>query len=138
MRPPRGGRNSAPRSRQPPAKYFDDWREECRLADRIIVNSEWSRDLLERAGIEAAKVAVVPLPYQADTSAPAFQRSYPAAFNAQRPLRVLFVGSVATFKGVPSLLESLEQLADAPIELRIVGPMAASIPRKFLDDSRVR
>jgi glycosyltransferase involved in cell wall biosynthesis len=122
----------------PPPRYFEEWREECRLADRIIVNSEWSRELLERAGIEAAKIAIVPLPYQADASAPAFARSYPAAFNAQRPLRVLFVGSVAAFKGVPALLESLELLADAAIELRIVGPMAASIPPRYLADPRIK
>jgi glycosyltransferase involved in cell wall biosynthesis len=122
----------------PPPQYFEEWREECRLADRIIVNSEWSRDLLERAGIETAKIAIVPLPYQADASAPAFTRSYPRAFSAARPLRVLFVGSVATFKGVPSLLESLAHLDGAPIELRIVGPMAATIPAPFLVDPRIK
>lgn len=122
----------------PPPQYFEEWREECRLADRIIVNSEWSRELLERAGIDPVKIAIVPLPYQADASAPAFTRSYPAAFTAQRPLRMLFVGSVAAFKGVPSLLESLGHLGDAPIELRMVGPMAASIPAPFLNDPRIK
>ena len=27
-----------------PAEYWRDWREECKLADRIIVNSEWIED----------------------------------------------------------------------------------------------
>jgi hypothetical protein len=49
-----------------------------------------------------------------------------------RPLRVLFVGSVAAFKGVPSLLESLDHSAMRRIELRLVGPLAATIPQKFL------
>jgi glycosyltransferase involved in cell wall biosynthesis len=122
----------------PPSHYFAAWREECRLADRIIVNSEWSRELLDRGGIDTAKIAVVPLPYEADASAPAFERSYPSAFSSTRPLRVLFIGSVAAFKGVPSLLESLDHLGDAPVELRLVGPMAASIPERFVRDSRVR
>lgn len=26
-----------------PAEYWDDWRLECELADRIVVNSDWSR-----------------------------------------------------------------------------------------------
>jgi glycosyltransferase involved in cell wall biosynthesis len=66
---------------EPPPRYYEDWREECRLADRIIVNSEWSRDLLDRAGIAAAKIEIVPLPYQADASAPEFHRQYPSAFT---------------------------------------------------------
>ena len=27
-----------------PAEYWASWREECKLADRILVNSEWSRE----------------------------------------------------------------------------------------------
>lgn len=126
-----------PRPAEPPAEYFADWREECRLADHIIVNSEWSRDSLRRAGIEAEKVSVVPLPYHVEGGA-TVERRYPTAFTPDRPLRVLFVGSVAAFKGVPSLLESLDQLGDAPIELRLVGPLAATIPQKFLGDRRVK
>ena len=125
-----------PRPAEPPAAYFADWREECRLADRIIVNSEWSRDSLQRAGVEVEKIRVVPLPYQAEGAA-TVERRYPTAFTADRPLRVLFVGSVAAFKGVPSVLESLDHLGDAPIELRLVGPLAATIPQKFLGDRRV-
>lgn len=122
----------------PPPRYYEDWREECRLADRIVVNSEWSRIMLERAGIAAAKIEIVPLPYQPEQAAAAFNRRYPAAFTADRPLRVLFVGSIAAFKGVPSLLESVRLLGDAPVELRMVGPMAATIPQPFLDDHRIR
>jgi glycosyltransferase involved in cell wall biosynthesis len=53
-------------------------------------------------------------------------------------VRLLFVGSVATFKGVPALLESLDQLEGLPIELRMVGPNAASIPQRFATDRRVK
>jgi glycosyltransferase involved in cell wall biosynthesis len=127
-----------PRLPEPPADYFRDWREECRLADRIVVNSEWSRDLLARAGIERSKIHVVALPYQTEGGAAAFERRYPDAFTEARPLRVLFIGSVAAFKGVPSLLESLERLGEAPVEIRMVGPMAATIPARFRNDRRVR
>ncbi|MEP6783523.1 MAG: glycosyltransferase family 4 protein [Acidobacteriota bacterium] len=123
---------------QPPAKYFEDWREECRLADRIIANSEWSREMLERGGADGRKIEVVALPYEATGDHPAFTRHYPLAFSTERPLRILFVGSVATFKGIPSLLASLDLLTGAPIELRVVGPMAATIPQKYLDDRRIQ
>lgn len=122
---------------EPPPAYFADWREECRLADRIVVNSEWSRDRLEQEGVEASKIHVIALPYEADAG-PLFERRYPAAFTAERPLRALFVGSVAAFKGVPSLLEALDQLRDAPIELRLVGPVAATIPERYRQDPRCR
>ena len=103
----------------------------------MIVNSEWSRDSLQRAGIEVEKISIVPLPYHAEGAA-TVERRYPAAFSPDRPLRALFVGSVAAFKGVPSLLESLDHLGDAPIELRLVGPLAATIPQRFLGDRRVK
>jgi glycosyltransferase involved in cell wall biosynthesis len=122
---------------EPPASYFSNWREECRLADRIVVNSEWSRDSLERAGIDTTKVRIVPLPFESEADA-SFARTYPAAFTTDRPMRVLFVGSVAAFKGVPSLLGALEHLGDAPVEIKFVGPMAATIPDRFATDRRVR
>lgn len=122
---------------EPPPSYFSNWREECRLADRIVVNSEWSRDSLVRAGIDASKLRIVPLPFETDTDA-SFVRHYPVAFTNDRPLRVLFVGSVAAFKGVPSLLGALDRLADAPVEIQFVGPMATTIPERFAGDRRVR
>lgn len=126
-----------PALNEPPSEYFSNWIEECRLADRIVVNSEWSRDSVARAGVDVAKVRVVPLPFETESDA-GFARTYPKAFTADRPLRVLFVGSVAAFKGVPSLLDAIDHLGDAPIEIRFVGPMAATIPHRFMTDPRVR
>lgn len=122
---------------EPPAAYFAKWREECRLADRIVVNSEWSRDRLQQEGVPASKMHVIPLPYEAEADR-RFERRYPTAFTPERPLRALFVGSVAVFKGVPSLLEALDQLRGAPIELRMVGPLAATIPDRYRQDSRCK
>ena len=126
-----------PALNEPPPEYFSNWREECRLADRIVVNSEWSRESLERAGIETSKIRVVPLPFETEADA-SFVRTYPKAFTADRPLRVLFVGSVAAFKGVPSLLGALDHVGDAPLEVKFVGPMAATIPDRFAGDPRVQ
>lgn len=126
-----------PGLKEPPASYFSNWREECRLADRIVVNSEWSRHSLECAGIDASKLRIIPLPFETEADA-AFVRNCPAAFTTDRPLRVLFVGSVATFKGVPSLLGALDHLDGAPIEIRFVGPMSATIPDRFTRDRRVQ
>ena len=47
-----------------PAEYWTCWREECELADRIVVNSEWSREGLIRGGVPAEKISVIPLAYE--------------------------------------------------------------------------
>lgn len=117
----------------PPAAYFEAWREECRLADWIVVNSEWSRDSLVRAGVAPAKIRVVPLAYDPESGAEAAGREAPEAFSRERPLRLLFVGHAAVVKGAAALLEAVELLAEVPVELRMVGAIAMRIPDRFLN-----
>jgi glycosyltransferase involved in cell wall biosynthesis len=129
--------NYGPPPPQPPAEYFESWREECRLADWIIVNSEWSKALLERAGVPAAQLRVVPLAYEPEVPAP-FSREYPAAFTPDRPLRVLFVGHVSVAKGAAALLESLAALDDQPVVVTLVGAQSMQVPAFFREHARVR
>lgn len=121
----------------PPAGYFERWRRECELADWIVVNSDWSRDALMRAGVAAAKLKTIPLPYEAE-SGQAIDRSYPLAFSEERPLRVLFVGTATVAKGVADLLLALERLGGVPIEVHIVGDEALQVPDRFKHDARLR
>lgn len=105
--------------RTPPG-YWPRWRQECALADHIVVNSAWSRDGLVQAGIPAAKLQVVPLAYSAPP--PPVRLPVPDAFSAQRPLRVLFLGSLIARKGIFEVLGAARLLADAPVEFHLVGP----------------
>jgi glycosyltransferase involved in cell wall biosynthesis len=123
---------------QPPASYLADWREECALADRIIVNSEWSRTCVIDAGVDAAKMMIVPLAYEPETTATAAAHVYPERFTAERPLRLLFVGQASVAKGIKPLLESIGMLTDVPLELTVVGEQPAAIPSKFTSDARIR
>lgn len=116
----------------PPPEYLSRWHEECELADRIVVNSEWSRSCLERAGIPSGKLHVVPLAYEPESMTTALH-DYPDAFSRTRPLRVLFVGQVSVAKGAAALLEALTLLRDVFVEVRFVGGVAMSIPQRFLD-----
>jgi len=68
-----------------PARYWDLWREELRLADAIVVNSDWSRDALVEEGADSQKIHVIPLAYE-PTHPPPDPRVAPLAFDAQRPL----------------------------------------------------
>ena len=121
----------------PPARYLEDWREECRLADHIVVNSDWSRACLEEAKVPGAKLKVVPLAYEPGV-VDAAPHQYPERFTFDRPLRLLFVGSASIAKGIKALLEATRLLSDVPIMLSVVGDRPAKIPRQFLDDPWVR
>jgi glycosyltransferase involved in cell wall biosynthesis len=127
-----------PAPEPPPARYVEAWQLECRQADWIVVNSEWSRDLLERAGVPAAKLRVVPLVYEPPAAPPAGERDYPDRFTRARPLRVLFVGQVSVTKGAAALLEALALLADVPFELQMVGAISMDVPRDLARHDAVR
>ncbi|MEQ8972143.1 MAG: glycosyltransferase family 4 protein [Coleofasciculus sp. C1-SOL-03] len=112
-----------------PPHYWDSWREECSLADRIVVNSPWSSQALQQEGIPANKIDVVPLAYEPLEQAHDFVRTYPPAFSAERPLRVLFLGQVILRKGIAALLEAAKLLRDQPIEFWLVGSPGITRPQ---------
>ena len=49
-----------------PAAYYDRNRREWELADRIVVNSEWSREALMKQGVPSQKLVVVPLAFEGE------------------------------------------------------------------------
>jgi glycosyltransferase involved in cell wall biosynthesis len=131
-----------------PPEYWNKWREECKLADRIVVNSEWSREGLVRGGVPTEKISIIPLAYEAPeisrlreaTARQGSQKSaafaeataakqvrgarvYPPRFTHERPLRVLFLGLVNLRKGTARLLEAARILRHEPVEFWIVGPI---------------
>ena len=111
-----------------PPEYWAFWREECELADRIIVNSEWSREGLIRGGAPAEKISIIPLAYEGEVGSgrltePRLQRRYPTHFSFERPMRVLFLGLINLRKGFARLLEAARILRDEPVEFWMVGPV---------------
>ena len=119
-----------------PPIYWKHWREECELADRIVVNSEWSRTCLAKAGVNGSKLFVIPLAYEMPEVGR--ERRYPDRFDEQRPLRVLFLGQINLRKGFARLLKAIDLLEDEPIEFYFVGPMQISIPHNLRNDPRLR
>ena len=128
----------APDWKPVPPSYWQTWQAECRLADRIIVNSAWSRQLLEQAGVEPSKIDIVPLVYQPPPEAANFVRTYPKAFTPDRPLRVLFLGLITLRKGIAACLEAVEHLTGEPIEFWFVGPLEIEIPEHFRNHPQVK
>ena len=121
-----------------PAGYWDAWREECALADRILVNSDWSRQALVAEGIPESKLAVIPLAYEPPPAARDFIRRYPEQFTARRPLRVLFLGQINLRKGMACVLEAIRLLAGQPVEWWFVGAPGMRLPGDFFHRPGVR
>jgi glycosyltransferase involved in cell wall biosynthesis len=111
-----------------PPDYWQQWREECSLADVVVVNSEWSRRGLLAEGVSAAKLHVVPLAFESKVGGEManFRRSYPQQFTTVRPLRVLFLGQINLRKGIQPLLDAARQLRSEPMEFWFVGPVQIS------------
>jgi glycosyltransferase involved in cell wall biosynthesis len=121
-----------------PKTYWSEWRRECALADRIVVNSSWSRDAMVGEGIPTDKIRVVPLAYKPSSDAIEFRRHYPNSFDSDRPLRVLFLGQINLRKGIGPLLEAIRLLRDEPIEFAMAGDIQVEIPADLRDDPRVK
>lgn len=121
------------------SRYWDNWHEEAELADRIIVNSEWSRSALVEEGISAGKIVVVPLSYEPAPRSESFERRYPASFDADRPLRVLFLGQLNLRKGAHVVLDvcRASRRLRLPIEFYLVGPQQIERPTDLTDDGSV-
>ncbi len=100
-----------------PNAYFQRREQEWALADRIVVNSAFSRAALVQQGVPVAKIAIIPLAYD-----PIVSPSEPRPRGA--PLRVLFLGQVILRKGIQYLLEAARGLPD--MQFDIVGPLGIS------------
>jgi glycosyltransferase involved in cell wall biosynthesis len=98
-----------------PEAYWDRLSAEWSAAERIVVNSDWSKQALIRQGVDAAKLQVVPLVYESPASAPRSPR------NSSAPLQVLWLGQVILRKGIPYLLEAARQLVDENIRFTVAG-----------------
>ena len=121
-----------------PSKYWESWQQECNLADRIIVNSDWSSQALQKTGISSEKIQVIPLAYKQPEIAKNFKRVYPQKFTKERPLRVLFLGQIILRKGVAKIFEAIELLKNEPIEFWFVGSTNINIPQKIQNNPKVK
>ena len=102
-----------------PEDYYNRLAQEWKLANLVLVNSEWSKGALLQQGVPAGKIIVVPLAYEPDAAPP--QRRLRS--NAERPLTVLWLGSVILVKGIQYLLQAAKRLSSTRVEFIVAGPV---------------
>lgn len=105
-----------------PEAYCQRREQEWAAADRVVVNSRWSRDALIQQGVPAENIAVIPLCYETPARTDSGIRQRPSG----APLRVLFLGQVILRKGIQYLFQAAKLLEKENIRFDIVGP--ADIP----------
>lgn len=104
-----------------PQSYWDQWKRECELSDVIFVNSEWSKKAIVKQGVDETKIKIIALPYTIEKKHIQFKRNYPSIFTKQRPLRCLFLGTLALRKGIHLVIEAAKQMEHLPIEFIFAG-----------------
>lgn len=124
--------------RPAPPTYWDQWRSEVELADHVVVNSDWSQDMLVTDGVAPEKIRIIPLAFEKPETAIGFERTYPERFTAERPLRVLFLGQVNLRKGSGALFDAIRLIKEPSIEFLIVGPIQVTVPSDLKNDNRVK
>lgn len=119
-----------------PKEYWDGLRREIEMADKIIVNSAWSKNNWISAGVDAAKLVEIPLVYE-----PSGSMEQGAGSVERRPskrLKALFLGSVILRKGVGQLFDAIRMLKNEPVDFTFAGPIGVKIPTEISGMSNVR
>lgn len=95
---------------------------ECEMADRIVVNSPFSRDCLLSEGVHADKIEIIPLAFE--KSEKAFSTHTDLEELRKTPIKLIFLGQVCLRKGIHYLDQAMDLLkADGcDVELTIAGP----------------
>ena len=106
-----------------PDEYFARREQEWAFADRIVVNSEFSRQALLQQGVPAEKLVVIPLCFE---TGEANRKLEIGNRKSAAPLRVLFLGQVILRKGIQYLLAAARQLEKENIHFDVVGPLGIS------------
>ena len=111
-----------PASSPTPKPFLERLHAEWAAADRIMVNSSWSRSALMEEGVPAEKICVVPISYKADPTRTTVKRR-----KKGEPLHVLWLGTLCLRKGLPYAIEAARRLLGAPVRFTFAGPAAVDL-----------
>lgn len=100
-----------------PRLFLERLQAEWGAANRIMVNSAWTRSALVSEGVPSDKIHVVPIVYEADPAHAAVKTR-----RIDEPLRVLWLGTLCLRKGLPYAIEVARRLQSAPVTFTFAGP----------------
>lgn len=103
----------------PSASFIDRMSEEWEIADKIIVNSKYSKNSLIKHGVAQKKIQVIPLSFNGTIT----QREKTLNLKHQ-PLNILFVGNLSLAKGIQYYGQVAEQLNDLGFNFFAAGNLA--------------
>ena len=103
-----------------PQVYWDHMAEEWQAADRIMVNSNWTRDALVQQGVPQSKIVVLAIAYEP------FAGPLPLPRTDDHPLTVLWLGAVVLRKGIQYLMDAARLLQHTRFRFIIAGPIGIS------------
>ncbi len=104
-----------------PVEYYDRLAKEWGAADRIIVNSNFSKQAIHKQGVALEKLHVVPLAYEAET-----KPTPRGVTDRTKPLHVLWLGQIILRKGIPYLFEAARLLAGQNVKFTVAGRIGIS------------
>lgn len=109
-----------------PAPYEKRLAEEPHRADQVIAASSFTRQTLLADGVTDNKIIVLPLGAAIDHVPYISPENTKGTDITQRPLRLLYAGTVTQRKGMKYLLEAMQLLPKNTAELHIVGGIQGS------------
>jgi hypothetical protein len=118
-----------------PESYWENWHRETAQADAIVVNSDWSKRGLVDEGVPAEKITTLPLSFDGEMRS--LDKIHPIKFDADRPLKLLFLGQITLRKGIDIVLEAMRTRPDLPLHLDVVGPLQITVPDWVRHDQRI-
>lgn len=105
-----------------PAEYEKRLEQEPFEASYIFAASQFTRQSLINAGVNEEKIKYLPLCF--NTSAISCDAEYKSIEN--RPLKVLYCGTVTQRKGIKYLLDTFRKIPKSTAELHIIGGIQGS------------
>jgi glycosyltransferase involved in cell wall biosynthesis len=103
------------RIKLPTKSQLEQHSEETRQADLILAGSGFVKDSLQRIGISADKIVILPYGVDLELFSPAAERKVGGEVTA------IFAGQLAVRKGVTYLLEAFRGLSDLNCRLVLIG-----------------
>lgn len=102
-----------------PKEYLIRRKAEWEVADKILVNSEWTKNALIKQNVDDGKIYVIPLCFESPaTRSPHVGRK---KHEPGQPVRVLWLGNVILRKGIQYLLDAARLLEKENVVVDIVG-----------------